>query len=334
MKDRIMITINSSKVEVDAGMTILDAAEVCGIVIPTLCHHKDLGIAGNCRMCLVDVEGSHLLQPACATIIQEGMEIKTNSPRVRKTRKEILSLLLCEHDNNCLRCAKNGNCELQDLAIEYGVDGNEYMHLEHSYTTDISSPAIVKDDSKCIRCQRCVRTCEELQGVNALSVINKGGELRISTFMDKPLHYVICTNCGQCVNRCPTGALTEKSYITDVWKVLDDPSRHVVVQTAPAVRIALGEALGYPPGERVTGKMVSALRALGFDKVFDTNFTADLTIIEEGTELLLRLKHEITGEGKSYGPLPQFSSCSPGWIKYIEHEFPEMLPHLSSCKSP
>ena len=334
MNKKINIIINSRKYEVSKNITILEAARNNGINIPTLCHHEDLGIAGNCRMCLVDVEGTSLLQPACATIVAEDMKIQTNSRRVRKTRKDIISLLMAEHDNNCLRCAKNGNCELQELAAEYGVDSCEYIRLDHKYVTDISSPAIIKDDSKCIRCQRCVRTCNELQGVNALSVINKGGELRISTFLNKPLHYVVCTNCGQCVNRCPTGALVEKSYITDVWNAIDNPENHVVVQTAPAVRVALGETLGYPPGERVTGKMVSALRALGFDRVFDTNFTADLTILEEGTELLMRLKHALTGDGESFGPLPQFSSCSPGWIKYIEHQYPEMLSHLSTCKSP
>ncbi|MBI9109171.1 MAG: iron hydrogenase small subunit [Spirochaetales bacterium] len=334
MQDKVHITINSKEFDVDKDLTILDAARINGINIPTLCHHADLGIAGNCRMCLVDISGSHLLQPACATVVTEGVEIQTNTRRVRQTRKELISLLMSEHDTNCLRCPKNGNCELQDLAAEYGVDGNDYIQLSADYTIDISSPAIIKDDSKCIRCQRCVRTCEELQGVNALAVVNKGGELRISTFLDKPLHYVVCTNCGQCVNRCPTGALTEKNYVADVWNAIDDPSKHVVVQTAPAVRIALGESLGYPAGERVTGKMVSALRGLGFDKVFDTNFTADLTIMEEGTELLMRLKHALTGEGKSHGALPQFSSCSPGWIKYLEHEYPDLLNHLSTCKSP
>lgn len=334
MKKDIHITINSHEMDIESGTTILEAARRKGIIIPTLCHHEDLGIAGNCRMCLVEMEGQPLLQPACATIVKEGMSIRTNSSRVRKARKTVLSLLLSEHDNDCLRCSKNGNCELQDLAIEYGVEATEYIHLKQSCDTDISSPAIVKDDAKCIRCQRCVRTCSELQSVNALAVVNKGGELKISTFMNKPLHYVICTNCGQCVNRCPTGALTEKSYISDVWKVLDDPTRHVVVQTAPAVRIALGEALGRPPGERDTGRMVASLRALGFDRVFDTNFTADLTILEEGTELLMRLRHEITGEGEDHGPLPQFSSCSPGWIKFLEHSHPELIGHLSSCKSP
>jgi len=334
MQTNVHITINNQDFTGDDSLTILDAARISGINIPTLCHHSDLGIAGNCRMCLVDVAGSHLLQPACASLITEGMEIYTNTRRVRQTRREIISLLMSEHDNNCLRCPKNGNCELQDLAAEYGVDGNDYLPLDAEYEIDISSPAIIKDDSKCIRCQRCVRTCREIQGVNALSVVNKGGELHISTFLDKPLHYVVCTNCGQCVNRCPTGALTEKNYIAEVWNALDNPEKHVVVQTAPAVRTALGETLGYPSGERVTGKMVSALRNLGFDKVFDTNFTADLTIMEEGTELLMRLKHKLTGEGKTSGALPQFSSCSPGWIKYLEHEYPDLIDNLSTCKSP
>ncbi len=330
---KVNITIDSKKILIDDNITILEAARRNGIKIPTLCYHEDLGIAGNCRMCLVEIDGSPLLQASCAMKISDGMIIHTNSTKVRQTRKEIISLLLSEHDNDCLRCAKSGNCELQTLAELYGVDTQRYSNLEKQYELDISSPSIQKDDGKCIRCQRCVRTCEELQNVNALAVVNKGGDLKISTFMEKPLHSVVCTNCGQCVNRCPTGALTEKNYINQVWEVLDNPDKHVVVQTAPAVRVALGEQLGLSEGERVTGKMVSALKALGFDKVFDTNFTADLTIMEEGTELLLRLK-EILKDGNTDKTLPQFSSCSPGWIKYLEHQYPGFISNLSTCKSP
>lgn len=344
MERQIQFRINDKVLAASPGTSILQAAREAHIRIPTLCYHEDLGVAGNCRLCLVEVEGSRLLQAACATEIVPGMTIRTNSRMVRRARKEMIALLMAEHDNDCLRCSKNGNCELQDLAREYGVNNETYLPLVGGTKVDISSPAVRKDDAKCIRCQRCVRTCDELQDVNALAVVNRGSDLCISTFMNKPLHYVVCTNCGQCVNRCPTGALSERSYRDEVWDALDDPAKHVVVQTAPAVRVALGECLGLEPGERVTGQMVSVLRYLGFDKVFDTNFTADLTIMEEGTELLERLKSALGGNGNGNGNdpeshghpgvLPQFSSCSPGWIKYLEHEYPDLLPHLSSCKSP
>lgn len=328
----ITITMDGDKYKVAEGLSILEAAKKNKIKIPTLCNHDDLCLAGNCRVCLVEIKGSRLLQAACATPVADGMDIHTNSGLVRKSRKDIISLLMSEHNADCLHCYKNGKCELQSLAIEWGIETTPYIPLVIDEAVDISSPAIKKDNSKCIRCQRCVRTCEELQGVNALAVVNKGGKMQISTFMDKPLHYVVCTNCGQCVNRCPTGALVERNYIEDVWQALDDPSKHVVVQTAPAVRIALGEDLGYPPGERLTGKMVAVLKRLGFDRVFDTNFTADLTIMEEGTELLHRLKAVL--KDNKPATLPQLSSCSPGWIKYIEHEYPELLDNLSTCKSP
>ena len=331
MKD-IKISIDSREITVPEGITVLKAAQMHDINIPNLCYHDDLCIAGNCRVCLVEIEGSRLLQASCATFVQDGMEIHTNTSRVRKTRRDIIALLLSEHNNDCLHCYKNGKCELQALAEEWGIESTPYLSLVKDEPVDISSPAIKKDNSKCIRCQRCVRTCAELQGVNALAVTNKGGSLEISTFMNKPLHYVVCTNCGQCVNRCPTGALVERNYVEDVWNALDDPKKHVVVQTAPAVRVAIGEELGFEPGQRLTGKMVSALKRLGFDKVFDTNFTADLTIIEEGTELLHRLKTVLKDGGTS--ALPQLTSCSPGWIKYIEHEYPELLDNVSTCKSP
>lgn len=332
MSKQITIKINSSEYKVNDNITILEAAELQNINIPNLCYHQDLCIAGNCRICVVEVDDNKMLQAACVTKVTEGMEIKTNSSIVRRTRKDLIALLLSEHNTDCLHCYRNGNCELQKLASEWGIESSPYLPLLKEEPIDISSPAIRKDDSKCIKCQRCVRTCSELQGVNALAVTSKGGSLKISTFMDKPLHYVVCTNCGQCVNRCPTGALVEQNYIEDVWSALDDPDIHVVVQTAPAVRVAIGEDLGFEPGERLTGKMVSALRLLGFDKVFDTNFTADLTIMEEGTELLHRLKATLA-DGKE-SVLPQLSSCSPGWIKFIEHEYPDLLPNLSTCKSP
>ncbi len=331
----INLTINNIPVTVEEGTTILDAARKLNIRIPTLCYHEDLCVAGNCRVCVVEQVGMRTLQASCAVPVRENMQILTNSMKVRQARKNIIELLLSEHRADCTKCYKNGNCELQDLANEYRTGNQMYLDLVHekSFTIDMSSPSIMKDDSKCIRCQRCVRTCAELQGVNALSVANKGHEMKISSFFEKPMHEVVCTNCGQCINRCPTGALVERNYIDEVWNAIYDPTKHVAVQTAPAVRIALGEELGFDPGERVTGKMVAALKRLGFNSVLDTDFTADLTIMEEGTELLTRLKKAIVDKDATVS-LPLTTSCSPGWIKFIEHTFPEFLPNVSTCKSP
>ena len=263
------------------------------------------------------------------------MEVFTNSEKVRTSRKHIVELLLSEHNADCTKCKKNGNCELQSLALEYRVGDHTFLSVlkPQDMLPDFSSPSIIRDNSKCIRCQRCVRTCAELQGVNALCVAYKGDHQTISTFMNKPLNEVVCTNCGQCINRCPTGALTEKNSVDFVWDAIYNQNKFVVVETAPAVRIALGEELGYDPGERVTGKMVAALRKIGFNKVLDTDFTADLTILEEGFELLNRLKKVLVDQDSSV-KLPMMTSCSPGWIKFIEHIFPEMLGNLSTCKSP
>lgn len=331
----INLTINNMPVSVEEGTTILDAARKLNIRIPTLCFHEDLCVAGNCRVCVVEQVGMRTLQASCAVPVRENMQILTNSMKVRQARRNIIELLLSEHRADCTKCYKNGNCELQDLANEYRTGNRMYIDLvsDRKYTIDQSSPSIMKDDSKCIRCQRCVRTCAELQAVNALSVANKGNHMKISSFFDRPMHEVVCTNCGQCINRCPTGALIERNYVDEVWDAIYNPAKHVVVQTAPAVRIALGEELGYDPGARVTGKLVAALRRLGFDSVLDTDFTADLTIMEEGTELLTRLKKALV-DGDKNTTLPMFTSCSPGWIKFIEHAFPELLPNLSTCKSP
>jgi iron-only hydrogenase group A len=320
---------------VNEGSTILEAAKKLDIHIPTLCRHDDLCIAGNCRVCVVEQKGLRTLPASCAVPVFEGMEIETNTLKVRQARKHVIELLLSEHNQDCLSCYKNGNCELQNLASEFKVNGSIFMDLveDHHYTIDRYSPSIIKDDSKCVRCQRCVRTCEELQKVSALAVSGKGSEMKISTFLDRSMVEVVCTNCGQCVNRCPVGALVEKNYIDQVWDAIADPTKHVVVQTAPAVRVALGEDLGLPNGEIVTGKMTAALRRLGFDSVLDTNFTADLTIMEEGTELLLRLKGALVDKNPKV-TLPMATSCSPGWIKFIEHKYPELLPNLSTCKSP
>ncbi len=330
----ITLTIDGQTIEVPKGITILEAAKKINVKIPTLCHHEDLCVAGNCRVCVVEVKGKHRLEASCAVPAEQGMEILTNSAKVRIARQDIVSLLVSEHNTQCTTCYRNTNCELQDLAAEYNVDGNRFLSvLKPNIKIDKSSWSIEKDDSKCIRCQRCVRTCAELQHVNALTASHKGHEMKISTFMDLPFNEVVCTNCGQCVNRCPTGALTERRYFDQVWEAIGDPTKHVVMNTAPSVRVALGEMLGYEVGTRVTGKMVTAMRKMGVDSVLDTDFTADLTIIEEGNELLTRLKKVLVDGDKSV-KLPMITSCSPGWVKFIEHMFPNHLGHLSTCKSP
>lgn len=331
----INLKINNQPVSVPEGSTVLEAAKKLNIHIPTLCNHDDLCVAGNCRVCVVEQKGARVLVAACAHPVTEGMEIFTNSLKVRNARKLVVELLLSEHRADCTKCYRNQNCELQTLANEFSFGDHIFLDLvgEHEHLIDNTSASIVKDDSKCIRCQRCVRTCSELQKVSAIAVSGKGSEMRISTFFNRPISHVVCTNCGQCVNRCPTGALTEKNYIDYVWDAIYDPDKHVVVQTAPAVRVGLGEDLGYDPGERVTGKMVTALRQLGFNSVLDTDFSADLTIMEEGTELLTRLKKVLVDKDKDTR-LPMFTSCSPGWIKFIEHKYPHLLQNLSTCKSP
>lgn len=331
----VNLKINNTPIQVEEGTTILDAAKRLNFRIPTLCNHPDLSVAGNCRVCVVEVKGARLLAASCATPVSEGMEVNTNSEKVRIARKHIVELLLSEHNADCTKCFKNGHCELQELAAEYRYGDHIFTDLvkPKDKIADISSPSIVKDSSKCIRCQRCVRTCSELQAVSALAVVHKGDHQTISTFLNKPLNDVVCTNCGQCINRCPTGALTERNYIEDVWHAIYDPNKFVVVQTAPATRVALGEDLGLEIGNRVTGKMVSALKKMGFNKVLDTDFSADLTIMEEGTELLTRLKKALVDKDETV-KLPMMTSCSPGWIKYQEHMFPNLLDNLSTCKSP
>ncbi len=333
--NKINLVIDHIQVSVDKGTTILWAAKKLNIKIPTLCYHEDLCVAGNCRVCVVEQVGVDRLLPSCATPVSEGMEILTNSLRVRQARKHIIDLLVSEHRAECTRCYKNGACELQVLSSEYLYGEATLIDLVplKEYTIDYFSPSIIKDDSKCIRCQRCVRTCDELQNIGALTVAYKGKHMKITSFFEKPLYEVVCTNCGQCVNRCPTGALVERNYIEEVWNAINNPDKHVVVQTAPAVRIALGEALDMKAGNIVTGKMVTALRRLGFDSVLDTDFTADLTIIEEGNELLQRLK-SVLKDNNTDAKLPMTTSCSPGWIKYIEHMYPDMLANVSSAKSP
>jgi len=330
--EKVSLTINGKTVEVRKGATLLEAAKKAGVRIPTLCHHPDLVPAGNCRLCVVEQKDSPFLLASCTTQASDGMEIHTNTHRVREARRVILELLLAEHGGDCISCSASGKCQLQSLAHEYFVQKSDFINVADKSPIDDSSPSIVKDDSKCIRCLRCVRTCDELMGVSALVSAHKGAHTKVETFRGEPFLYAVCTNCGQCVVRCPTGALTEKNYVNDVWRALSDPDKFVVVQTAPSVRVGLGEALNLDPGEIVTGRMAAALRKLGFDAVLDTNFSADLTILEEGNELLHRLKSTLLGEKKM--AFPMMTSCCPAWIKFMEHEYPEHLENLSSCKSP
>jgi iron-only hydrogenase group A len=330
----VSVELNGEKMSVPMGKTILEICRENNIHIPTLCYHDDLCVAGNCRMCVVEVEGMRTLQAACAFPVTSPVKIKTFSDKVRKARKHILDLLLSEHYGECYSCVRNNNCELQSLAKEYGVDSYEFGHVKESrFEIDKSSYAVVRDMDKCILCRRCVRTCIDLQEVGVLEAINRGYDTKIGTFMDKPLADVICINCGQCINRCPTGALHANDPSDEIWKAIEDPTKHVVLQTAPSPRAAIGEEFGLAPGHSMTGQLNTAVRRMGFDRVFDTNFSADLTIMEEGTELLNRLKKAIVEKDKSV-MLPQFTSCSPGWVKYIEHFYPEHLDYLSSAKSP
>ncbi len=334
MNNNITLKIDGHKITVKKGTSILDAAKTINIKIPTLCYHEDLCVAGNCRICVVEQKGARTLVPSCATPVQENMEILTSSPKVRRARKDVMALLVSEHNTQCTTCYRSTNCELQTLSADYNVDNSIYLSLVNAEDCfiDKSSWSVEKDNSKCIRCQRCVRTCAEIQHVNALAVTKKGEHMKISTFMDLPMNEIVCTNCGQCITHCPTGALTERRYFDEIWEAIDNPDKHVIINTAPSVRVALGEMLGYPVGTRVTGKMVTALKTMGFDSVLDTDFTADLTIIEEGTELLNRLKDHLLN--KKSVALPMITSCSPGWVKFIEHMYPEHLAHLSTCKSP
>lgn len=330
----ITVEIDGKNVKVPLGTTILDAAKKLGIRIPTLCNHDDLCIAGVCRICVVEVEGQRTLQASCAYPITQPIKVRTHTASVRQARRHVLDLLLSEHSGECYSCFRNNNCELQSLAKEYGVDFYRFGHPEKpAFEVDRSSYSVVRDMNKCVQCRRCVRTCIDLQEVGVLEAVGRGNKTTIATYLDKPLGDVVCINCGQCINRCPTGALRANDPTDEVWAAIDDPEKHVVMQTAPSPRAGIGEEFGLEPGIPMTWEMNTALRRCGFDKVFDTNFSADLTIIEEGTELIIRLyNHLVKGDPKQ--PLPQFTSCSPGWVKYIEHFYPEYLPNLSSAKSP
>ena len=325
-KEMVNLTIDNQKITVPKGTTILNAAKKAGIDIPTLCFLKDINEVGDCRMCIVEVEGRRGFATSCIQTVEEGMVVHTHTPNVLEARHVILDLIISNHAKDCLTCTRSGNCELQALATKFNVLNIEFEGERTEHKIDDLSPSIVRDFNKCILCRRCVAACKNVQKIGAIDCINRGFESCISTVGDHSLNDVNCTFCGQCIEACPTGALHEKETINDVWIKLKDPETTVIVQTAPAVRVALGEEFGMPIGTNVVGKMVTALKRLGFDRVFDTNTGADLTIMEEANEFIERFTKNDN--------LPMITSCSPGWVKYIEMNYPELLPHLSSCKSP
>lgn len=327
----VNLTINNKKIAAREGQTILEAARANNILIPHFCYLEGVHQIGSCRICVVEVEGAKTLQASCMVEIREGMVVRTNTEKVKNARKLLYELMLSDHPRNCLSCTRNQNCEFQKLGELMQITEFRFEGEKSKSFVDDRSPSIVRDTSKCILCRRCVTICNQVQGVGVLNTQKRGFKTVIGPADELPLNSVNCAFCGQCTTVCPVGALQEKDSTQAVWDALFDPGKRVVIQTAPAVRAALGEEFGYEPGTLVTGKMAAALRDMGFDDVFDTNFTADLTIIEEGNELLQRLTDAIKGKGAS---LPMITSCSPGWIKYVEHTYPGELDHISSCKSP
>jgi NADP-reducing hydrogenase subunit HndD len=328
----IALNINNTKVEVEEGTTILYAAKKAGVKISTLCHVEEKTPRGACRVCVVEVEGAKSLVASCCTPVAAGMKILTNTKRVRDARRNVVELLLSEHDGDCKTCHRNDDCELQELANELGISDIRYKGEKAAKNIDDSTPALTRDNGKCIKCRRCVTVCSEVQTVGSLFPQKRGFHGTIGPAFSGQLSDVVCVQCGQCAAICPVGAISEKSHIDSVWQAIDNTEKHVLVQTAPAIRAALGECFGNKPGMLVTGKMVTALRQLGFDGVFDTNFAADLTIMEEGMELLTRLKKAVVE--KQSAVLPMFTSCCPGWIQFAEHYYPGLLLNLSTCKSP
>ena len=326
MGEIIKLNIDGIDVEVEKGTTVLQAARKANIDIPTLCFLKGINAAGDCRMCIVEIEGRRALTPSCNTLAEDGMVVKTNTDKVNESRRIVLDLILSTHNRDCLTCVRNGNCELQELCKKFGITEVEYEGEKVKPHIDDLSPSIVRDASKCIMCKRCVAACNNIQTVSAIDVAGRGYESRIAPTGDKSLNDVNCVFCGQCIAACPVGALKEKDDTQKVWRKIRDKETYTVVQVAPAVRVALGEEFGFPIGTNVKGKMVTALRKIGFDKVFDTNTGADFTIVEEANEFIERVTNGET--------LPMITSCSPGWIRFIEMNYPELLGNLSSCKSP